>query len=240
MSDELERTSEELEESSVEETGSEESQVDSGSVDDGADFDEAQEQDEIDYRELYERERSEREELASLMGRQANELGELRKMVEGSWGTDEDENNPAEYFDEDTRSALDKYIAEKAAEQFQRMKEAEQQQILRAEFGKVVERYEIGEQDLPDIAMYADRKNVSLSKAAEALSNMGIINRKTNGATSRRAGGSVDLDTAPRTGPKVRNNRVAPSRDPNKMTTEEWGSLPEEKRMALLREVSPE
>ncbi len=189
---------------------------------------------EVDYQELYEKEKAERENLASLIGRQGQELGELRKMIQGSQKS-EQEADPYEFFDEDTAKSIDKIVEKRVDERLKAANDKAEKKQLEADFGKVYAEYDVTEDNLTDLAYYASAKGCSLVEAANQLAQKGIIEKREKKRTS---GGGVDhLKNAPSGMPKPVGGGGKPGsgRSPVKMTQEEWNNLTDEQRQAHLR-----
>lgn len=213
-------------ETDLEQTASEET-LDEDSADEQL----AGDQSEVDYKSLYEKAEQDRKNLESLIGRQGNELGELRKLVEqnqkaGNLPTDID---PYQYFDEDTVKAIDKIVEEKAQRLYEsKTKEAEERN-LRKDFEAVVNEYDITEENLSDLAFYAASKKVSIKSAAEELSKKQIINKRTKPRNQYVSG------AAPTGAPKIARDTGREVGEPTKMSHDQWSKLTEEQREAYLK-----
>jgi len=213
-------------ETSVEETGSVE----------GAEVTEP-EHEEVDYQALYEKEKQERENLATLIGRQGQELGDLRKMVQTIQKPgDEEEIDFENYFDDKTLKALDKVVEQRVESKLKAVNEMTEQQRLRQEFEAVSGEYDITEDNLTDLAYYAAAKKVSLSQAAAQLAKNGIIEKRNGAASIPKR--NANLEGAPLGMPKVPGGKPGVSLDPAKMKQEQWNALNPEQREAYLRKIS--
>lgn len=211
-------------ETSVEETGSVE----------GAEGTEP-EQPETDYRALYEKEKQERENLTSLIGRQGQELGDLRKIVQTIQKPGEIETKIEDYFDADTLKAIDKVVEQRVEAKLKVAKETAEQESLRQDFKAVSAEYDITEDNLTDLAYYAAAKGISLSQAAAKLEKTGVIEKRNGAAIPKR---NANLEGAPLGMPKVPGGKPGASLDPARMKQDQYNALNPEQREALLRKMS--
>ncbi len=211
------------EETVNEETVSEETTVEAGSTD--------EDQSQVDYQSLYEKAETDRKNLESLIGRQGNELGQLRKLIEQnqSAGNIPKEIDPYQYFDDDTVKAIDKIVEEKAQKLYEsKSKETEDRQ-LRNDFQAVMNEYEVTDDNLADLAYYAASKGLNLKKAAEDLSKKQILNKRTTPRTQYVSG------IAPTGPPKVATSGSKDLGEPAKMSLDQWQKLTNEQREAYLK-----
>jgi hypothetical protein len=204
-----------------EETASEQEEAGSAEQDEQL----ADDQSQVDYQSLYEKAEQDRKNLESLIGRQGNELGELRELIKKSQiaGDVPADIDPNQFFDEETLRAIDKIAENKAQRIYEsKTKEAEEKN-LKADFNAVVSEYEITEENLPDLAYYAATKGLPLKKAADELAKKQLLDKRTKPRTQNNTFGA-----APTGAPRVATSSGGIARDPLKMSPEEFKKLSDE------------
>lgn len=190
----------------------------------------------VDFKALYEQEKQQRENLAAVLGRQGQELGELRKMIQGEKIEKAPELNPTEYFDLETAKAIEKVAEQKAKAMLESYQARQEEARLRNDFQGVYTDYDVTEENLSDLAYYASSKGVTIRQAAETLATKGIIEKRTIKATPGKS--PVDhLKNAPMA-PKVSGAVGKGSTDPTRMSPEQWAALPADQREDYLRKAS--
>lgn len=189
---------------------------------------------EVDYEALYKQSEQEkvqiaqeRNNLASLMGRQSQELGELRKASQPV----EKEIKSEDYFDETTSKVINKIVDQRVESRIKADRESRDKESLQKDFKSVYDQYDVTEENLTDLAYLASAKKISLPQAAEELAKKGIIEKRNKGVVS--AAETTVKDGMPTGMPKV-PSEAGTAIDPRKMSTEQWSALSDEKRQELL------
>lgn len=186
---------------------------------------------EPDYKRLFEETNKRLENMESLMGRQAQEMGELRKgKIEKP--AEEEQINYDEYFDEDSKKAIGSLVESEVERRLRVEKERRDEEALRSQFSELAGEYDISQDNLQDLAMYATSKGVSLKKAAEHLAKIGVMMKKGNGQDRQVA----DPTKGPRGSHKVVGKGDKVSGSITDESLEEWAARSPEERQRILEE----
>lgn len=187
-------------------------------------------QSQVDYKALYEQSEERSKNLESVLGRQGNELGELRELIKKSQSAGDvpADIDPNQFFDEETLKVIDKIAENKAQRIYESKTKEVEERNLKADFEAVVNEYEITDENLPDLAYYASSKGLPLKKAAEELAKKQILNKRTKPRTQNISG------AAPTGAPRVATS-AGVSIDPGKISQDQYNKLTPEQREAYLR-----
>jgi hypothetical protein len=186
----------------------------------------------INYKALYEKERQERENLSSVLGRQGQEIGDLRKKIEGKEKPAE-ELDPYQYFDGETAKAIEKLTERKAMALLESYQQQQENARMQKDFQVVLDEYDVNQENLGDLAFYASSKGVTVRQAAEFLASKGIIEKRKS--TTGKAGATSSLDKAPVGAPKVAKD-AGRSVNAATMSQQQWNALSPDEREKYLRQ----
>ena len=192
----------------------------------------SEEGNELDYKSLYEQTNTRLENLEGLFGRQAEELGELRKGKE----------KPAkdvsidDYFDADSKKAISSLVESEVERRLRVEREQRENEDLRRQFNDLAGEYNISEENLQDLAIYASTKGVSLKKAADHLTKIGVMDKKNNSSNQQRQ--VADASKGPKGKSRVVGSGGKVARNYSDMSNDEFGKLSEEEQEAALRDVT--
>lgn len=215
---------------SVDEAGS----VEKYDADDTGSEGSSEEGDETDYRKLFEEQYKANQNLVSLLGRQGEELGELRKTKKADNDNDVDDVDYTDYFDDDTVKAIDRIVDRKVEQRLSAMNQSQQEKQLQAELVELNKSYDLNEDSIRALGFYVDAYGVSLTDAANELSQKGLLKAKSKNADGSKG---VDLKNAPR-GATVKGRGGSGTKKYTDMTPDEWSRLSDAEREKAMMEAS--